>query len=184
MTATKSTLVWASLALWTTTSLQAVSAFTAPSTKTPVHAPLRSRNDQSILKATVEDQEATSTAATSTYQDRVAQNLPPFSTIMAANRAEIAVRIMRAATELNAGTVAIYANEDRYGQHRWGADKSYELQKETDLSTPISTYLDIEQIIDIAKKVCAEKRYGNNRNSTKNGFGWTKSYLVTTERLT
>ena len=43
---------------------------------------------------------------------------PPFSRIMAANRAEIAVRIMRAATELNAGTVAIYVHEDRYSQHR------------------------------------------------------------------
>ena len=37
---------------------------------------------------------------------------------MAANRAEIAVRIMRAATELNAGTVAIYVHEDRFSQHR------------------------------------------------------------------
>ena len=37
---------------------------------------------------------------------------------MAANRAEIAVRIMRAATELNMQTVAIYGYEDRYSQHR------------------------------------------------------------------
>ena len=37
---------------------------------------------------------------------------------MAANRAEISVRIQRAATELNAGTVAIYVHEDRYSQHR------------------------------------------------------------------
>jgi hypothetical protein len=32
----------------------------------------------------------------------------PFKRLMAANRAEIAVRIMRAATELNVATVAIY----------------------------------------------------------------------------
>ena len=76
---------------------------------------------------------------------------PPFKNIMAANRAEIAVRIMRAATELNAGTVAIYCEEDRYAQHRWGADRSYKLEPKDELSTPISTYLDIPQVIQIAK---------------------------------
>lgn len=76
---------------------------------------------------------------------------PPFKTIMAANRAEIAVRIMRAATEMNMGTVAIYSNEDRYSQHRWGADQSFKLEKANPDSTPISTYLDMKQIIQIAK---------------------------------
>lgn len=77
---------------------------------------------------------------------------PPFKNIMAANRAEIAVRIMRAATELNAGTVAIYCHEDRYSQHRWGADRSYLLAPKGEGATPISTYLDIAQIIKIAKE--------------------------------
>eukprot|EP00325_Prymnesiales_sp_UTEX-LB-985_P003378 CAMPEP_0174704466 /NCGR_PEP_ID=MMETSP1094-20130205/8048_1 /TAXON_ID=156173 /ORGANISM="Chrysochromulina brevifilum, Strain UTEX LB 985" /LENGTH=1223 /DNA_ID=CAMNT_0015902527 /DNA_START=50 /DNA_END=3721 /DNA_ORIENTATION=- len=77
--------------------------------------------------------------------------VPPFSKVMAANRAEIAVRIMRAATELNMETVAIYGYEDRYCQHRWGADQSFMLDKEADAS-PISAYLDIPQIIGIAKK--------------------------------
>jgi pyruvate carboxylase len=76
---------------------------------------------------------------------------PPFANIMAANRAEIAVRIMRAATELNAGTVGIYVEEDKYSQHRWGADRSFLLEKEG-LATPISAYLDIPQIIKIAKE--------------------------------
>mmetsp|Transcript_25583 Transcript_25583/g.36030 ORF Transcript_25583/g.36030 Transcript_25583/m.36030 type:complete len:1234 (+) Transcript_25583:227-3928(+) len=75
----------------------------------------------------------------------------PFKNIMACNRAEIAVRIMRAATELNAGTVAIYDNEDRYSQHKWFADRSYLLNR-TPEATPISSYLDIPQIIEIAKK--------------------------------
>ena len=70
---------------------------------------------------------------------------------MAANRAEIAVRIMRAATEMNSGTVAIYGHEDRYSQHRWGADRSYMLEKAAE-ATPISAYLDIPQIIKIAKE--------------------------------
>ena len=77
---------------------------------------------------------------------------PPFKNVMACNRAEIAVRIMRAATELNCGTVAIYGYEDRFSQHRWGADRSYQLQTKSDESTPISAYLDIAQIIRIAKE--------------------------------
>lgn len=76
----------------------------------------------------------------------------PFQQIMAANRAEIAVRIMRAATEMNMGTVAIYCKEDRFSQHRWGADRSFLLDKANPDSTPISTYLDIQQIIKIAKE--------------------------------
>jgi len=75
----------------------------------------------------------------------------PFNRVMAANRSEIAVRIMRACTELNTATVAIYGFEDRYSQHRWGADQSFMLEKE-DSATPISAYLDIPQIIEIAKK--------------------------------
>lgn len=76
---------------------------------------------------------------------------PFFSNIMAANRAEIAVRIMRAATEMNAGTVGIYVEEDRYSQHRWGADRSFLLEK-AEGATPISAYLDIPQIIKVAKE--------------------------------
>merc|ERR1719310_1979231 len=75
---------------------------------------------------------------------------PPFKKVMAANRAEIAVRIMRACTELNMQTVAIYGYEDRYSQHRWGAEQSFMLDKAPEAS-PISAYLDIDQIISIAK---------------------------------
>ena len=87
----------------------------------------------------------TTTMASQKYTCEV----PPFINIMAANRAEIAVRIMRAATELNIATSAIYVEEDRFSQHRWGADKSFKL---THTGTPISAYLDIEQIIQVAKK--------------------------------
>jgi pyruvate carboxylase len=89
-----------------------------------------------------------------TQQTEIAKKLscdvPIFNNVMACNRAEIAVRIMRAATELNCGTVAIYDKEDRYSQHRWGADRSFQLQR-TPEATPISAYLDIKQIIQIAK---------------------------------
>ena len=73
----------------------------------------------------------------------------PFKKIMAANRAEIAVRIMRAATELNMETVAIYGYEDRYSQHRWGADQSFMLKP---AETAVKAYLDVEQVISIAKE--------------------------------
>merc|ERR1719393_546093 len=74
---------------------------------------------------------------------------PPFKKVMAANRAEIAVRIMRAATELNMETVAIYGYEDRYSQHRWGADQSFMLKP---ADTPVKAYLDIEEVVRIAKE--------------------------------
>jgi pyruvate carboxylase len=86
----------------------------------------------------------------STYAERTAGGLPPFHNVLAANRAEIAVRIMRAATELNTGTVAMYSYEDRYSQHRWGADRSFLLDK-AEHATPISAYLDIPQIIRLAQ---------------------------------
>jgi hypothetical protein len=86
---------------------------------------------QRALLATVEETKestaSTAAEAPSPYAEKVSCALPPFHNVMAANRAEIAVRIMRAATEFNTGTVAIYTREDRFSQHRLGADKSFEL---------------------------------------------------------
>ena len=76
----------------------------------------------------------------------------PFKKLMAANRAEIAVRIMRAATELNVATVAIYGYEDRFSQHRWGADQSFQLEKKDPADAAVRAYLDIEQIVALAKR--------------------------------
>lgn len=56
-----------------------------------------------------------------------AAELIPFSRIMAANRGEIAVRICRAATELNLESVTLYGIEDRHSAHRWDSDFSYKL---------------------------------------------------------
>ncbi|NVK31320.1 MAG: hypothetical protein HWE20_09965, partial [Gammaproteobacteria bacterium] len=42
--------------------------------------------------------------------------------LLVANRSEIAIRVMRAATELGIRTVAIYSNEDRFALHRFKAD--------------------------------------------------------------
>jgi len=68
--------------------------------------------------------------------------------LLVANRSEIAVRIFRSATELSCRTVAIYANEDRLGVHRFKADESYLVGKG---KGPVAAYLDIPSIIELAK---------------------------------
>lgn len=68
--------------------------------------------------------------------------------ILVANRGEIAIRIFRACTELNLRTVAIYSQEDSGSFHRYKADESYLVGKG---KKPIDAYLDIEDIIRIAK---------------------------------
>lgn len=68
--------------------------------------------------------------------------------LLIANRGEIAIRISRAATELNIPTVAIYTYEDRYSLHRYKADEAYQVGADNE---PLKPYLDIEAIIAIAK---------------------------------
>jgi pyruvate carboxylase len=72
-----------------------------------------------------------------------------FNKIMVANRGEIAIRVLRAASELNIRTVAIYTYEDRYSLHRYKADESYQIGPENE---PLKPYLDMESIIRLAKK--------------------------------
>ncbi len=69
--------------------------------------------------------------------------------LLVANRSEIAIRIMRAADELGMRTVAIYAHEDRLALHRFKADESYLVGQGR---KPIEAYLDIADIIRIAKE--------------------------------
>ena len=69
--------------------------------------------------------------------------------LLVANRSEIAIRVMRAAAELSIGTVAIYAEEDKLALHRFKADESYRVGAD---KGPVKAYLDIEDIIRIAKK--------------------------------
>ena len=75
--------------------------------------------------------------------------LRKFKKLLVANRSEIAIRVMRAATELGIRTVAIYAQEDRFCPHRFKADEAYELNKD---KGPLGAYLDIEGIITLAKE--------------------------------
>ncbi|MFT5416725.1 MAG: pyruvate carboxylase, partial [Gammaproteobacteria bacterium] len=73
----------------------------------------------------------------------------PIRKLLIANRSEIAIRVMRAATELGIRTVAIYANEDRFALHRFKADESYLVGNG---QKPVAAYLDIQSIIDIARR--------------------------------
>ena len=73
--------------------------------------------------------------------------------LLVANRSEIAIRVFRAASELGIRTVAIYAQEDKLGLHRFKADESYLVGEG---KKPIDAYLDIDDIIRIAKEVGAD----------------------------
>jgi pyruvate carboxylase len=68
--------------------------------------------------------------------------------LLVANRSEIAIRVFRAATELGLRTVAIYAEEDRFGTHRFKADEAYLVGQG---KGPVGAYLDIEGIVALAK---------------------------------
>lgn len=72
-----------------------------------------------------------------------------FKRILVANRGEIAIRIFRAAREMGIRSVAIYSEEDRLALFRTKADESYEIGKG---KSPLDAYLDIDEIISLAKK--------------------------------
>ena len=69
--------------------------------------------------------------------------------LLAANRGEIAIRIFRACTDLGIRTVAIYSREDSGSYHRYKADEAYLVGEG---KKPTEAYLDIEDIIRIAKE--------------------------------
>ena len=71
------------------------------------------------------------------------------NSLLVANRSEIAIRVLRAASEMGIRTVAIFSNEDRFALHRFKADESYLVGAG---KKPIQAYLDIDDIIRIAKE--------------------------------
>lgn len=75
-----------------------------------------------------------------------------FKKILVANRGEIAVRVMRSSREMGIETVAVYHEVDKEALFVHYADYAYKLSGDT----PKSAYLDMEQIILIAKKSGAE----------------------------
>lgn len=81
--------------------------------------------------------------------------------ILVANRGEIAIRVFRACFELGLKTVGIYSYEDRYSQHRYKADESYQIGRDDEALKP---YLHMDEIIQIAKK--------NNVDAIHPGYGF------------
>jgi len=68
--------------------------------------------------------------------------------LLIANRSEIAIRVMRAASELSMRTVGIYSREDRLALHRFKADESYLVGEG---KKPLQAYLDIDDILRVAR---------------------------------
>ena len=69
--------------------------------------------------------------------------------LLALNRGEIAIRIMRAATELGLRTVAVYAREDALSLHRFKADEAYQIGEGRG---PVAAYLDVDGIVALARE--------------------------------
>ncbi len=79
--------------------------------------------------------------------------MPDFKKILIANRGEIAIRIMRAANEMGKKTVAVFAEEDKLGLHRFKADEAYRIGEGLG---PVAAYLSIPGIIRVAKESGAD----------------------------
>ncbi|MDI9645896.1 MAG: acetyl-CoA carboxylase biotin carboxylase subunit [Archaeoglobales archaeon] len=75
-----------------------------------------------------------------------------FKKVLVANRGEVAIRVMRACRELGIKSVAVYSSADEKALHRFFADEAYYIGK----ADPKDSYLNIEKIIDVAKKCDAE----------------------------
>src|SRR6202012_2244232 len=88
------------------------------------------------------------TTATSDTEE-IIPPAPRIKKLLVANRSEIAIRVLRAATELGLRTVAIYAQEDRLSVHRFKADEAYLVGQG---KGPVGAYLDIPGIVALAKE--------------------------------
>ncbi|MCK6545682.1 acetyl-CoA carboxylase biotin carboxylase subunit [Myxococcota bacterium] len=75
-----------------------------------------------------------------------------FRRILVANRGEIAVRVMRTCRELGIPTVAVYSEPDRMALHTLYATEAYPIGP----APSRESYLNIERIIDAAKKSGAD----------------------------
>ena len=103
------------------------------------------------------------------------QQNPPLPTVirrlLVANRGEISIRVLRAASEMKVRTIAIYTYEDRYSLHRYKADESYQIGEDNE---PLKPYLDIEEIIRVAKE--------NNIDAIHPGYGFLSENVTFARR--
>lgn len=91
--------------------------------------------------------------------------------LLVANRGEIAIRILRAASELQLTTVSVYTYEDRFSPHRYKADEAYQIGDDED---PLMPYLDIEGLIEVAKI--------NNVDAIHPGYGFLSENVTFARR--
>lgn len=81
------------------------------------------------------------------------EKIRKFRKVLVANRGEIAIRIIRACKELGIRTIAIYSEDDKNSLFRTKADEAYKVGKG---KSPIDAYLDIDEIISLAKSKDAD----------------------------
>lgn len=91
--------------------------------------------------------------------------------LLIANRGEIAVRIIRAARELNIITIAIYSTVDRSSPHVRLANEAYSLGD----PDPSASYLNMDKILQIAKS--------KNADAIHPGYGFLSENSDFAERI-
>ena len=69
--------------------------------------------------------------------------------LLVADRGEIAIRVVRAAQELELRTVAVYSHEDRGALHRFAADESYLVGAGR---SPVDAYRDVDDVVRVARR--------------------------------
>lgn len=70
------------------------------------------------------------------------------TSLLVANRGEIAIRVMRAAAEMGIRTVAVFSEDDAHSLHTRRADEVRPLR-----GAGAPAYLDVEQILAVAREV-------------------------------
>ena len=80
------------------------------------------------------------------------RGVPMFKRILIANRGEIAVRIIRACREMGIESVAVFSDVDRRALHVRKSDHAYHIGP----ATASESYLNIDKILDVAKRSGAE----------------------------
>ena len=73
--------------------------------------------------------------------------------LLVADRGEVAIRVVRAAQELDLRTVALYSHEDRGSLHRFAADESYLVGAGR---APVEAYRDADDIVRVARRASVD----------------------------